>query len=349
MKVNIVCHEDLNAWILGKFARRMNENLSLLGIESKISKESDPEFDINHFIIYFSYNDIPSTIDTLMITHIDDSWKLNLLKKHMETAPMGICMSKETMKRLTAFGIPAGKLSYVNPAHDGIIKARKIVVGLTCMVQNDGRKREIFLDRLAKVLDPGIFMFKIMGANWDAQVKTLRDSGFEVEYDSEFNYDKYVLLIPSLDYYLYMGQDEGQMGFVDALYAGVKTITTPQGYHLDAPGGIYHPFTTYEDLVDIFLKIEKEKKVLINSVLTWNWLEYTKKHVEIWKYLIADKNHNAYIPPAKTSYNDGIFSILVPEGTLSDFDPKKEVNRLRREYLRHIFYKIKDKLSFKKL
>jgi hypothetical protein len=348
MRVNIVCHEDLNAWILGKFARRMNENLTLLGIESKISKKSDPEFDINHFIIYFSYTNIPSTIDTIMITHIDDSWKLELLKKNMETASLGICMSKETMLKLSALGIPASKLSFVNPAHDGVIKARKIVIGITCMVQNDGRKREIFLDRLAKIIDPQLFMFKIMGANWDAQVKTLKDSGFEVEYESEFNYEKYITLIPSLDYYLYMGQDEGQMGFVDALYAGVKTITTPQGYHLDAPGGIYHPFTSYEDLVDIFLKIEKEKKDIINSVLTWNWFEYTRKHLEMWNYLIACKNHLEYVPPARSKYNDGIFSLIEPAAIIQDFDAKKEKNRLKREYYRHIFYKIKDKLTIKK-
>jgi hypothetical protein len=345
MRVNIVCHEDLNSWILGKFARRMHENLTLLGVESKISKESDPKFDINHHIIYFCYNNIPSTIDTLMITHIDDSWKLNMLMKQMQTASLGICMSRETMERLTALGIPSDKLSYVNPAHDGVIKARKIAIGITCMVQNDGRKREVFLDKLAHVIDPDIFMFKIMGTNWDPQVNTLRTKGFEVEYDNAFNYDKYVQLIPSLDYYLYMGQDEGQMGFIDALYAGIKTITTPQGYHLDAPGGIYHPFTTYEDLADVFAKIEKEKKSLMNSVLTWNWSEYTKKHIEIWEYLSAKQNNKNYIPPVKSLYNDGIFSILQPEPYInSDFDHKSEIKKLRRQYYRHIFYKIKGRL-----
>ena len=347
MRVNIVCYEDINAWILGKFARKMHENLTLLGIDSKISKEGDPLYDINHHIIYVNYNNHPSSIDTLMITHIDDSWKLNLIKKQLELAPMGISMSKETMVRLASFGIPKDRLSYVNPAHDGVIKPRKIIIGITCMVQNDGRKREIFLNKLAKILDPNVFMFKIMGANWDTQVKSLLSSGFEVEYDSEFNYDKYIKLVPSLDYYLYMGQDEGQMGFIDALYAGVKTITTPQGYHLDAPGGIYYPFNTYEELVEVFAKIEKEREDLINSVISWNWLDYTKKHVEIWNYLIAKKDQKEYIIPEKSSYDDGIFSIFQTDfGTKSDFDSKLELKKLKKEYYYHIFYKIKDKVSF---
>lgn len=349
MKVNIVCYEDLNVWILGKFARKMHENLMHLGIESKISKVGDPDYDINHHIVYVCYKGPASGIDTLMITHVDDSSKLNLVKKQLEVSPMGICMSKETMNKLISFGIPNERLAYINPAHDGVIKPRKVIIDITCMVQNDGRKREIFLDRLSQKIDPDVFKFKIMGRNWDPQVRTLRSCGFEVEYDSEFDYNKYIQLIPSLDYYLYMGQDEGQMGFVDALYAGIKTITTPQGYHLDASGGITFPFNTYEELLEIFTKIEKEKKDLINSVKTWNWLDYTKKHVEIWKYLISNRDHVEYTYPDKSAYTDGIFSIHQHgENPLPGFDPKQELKKLRVEYYRHIFYKIKDKLSIRK-
>lgn len=341
MKVNIVCYEDVNAWILGKFARKMHENLSVLGIESKISKQSDSSFDINHHIIYINYNSVPSSIDTLMITHIDDSSKLNLIKNQLEVSQMGICMSKETMLKLNAFGIPNNKLSFINPAHDNIIKPRKLVVGITCMVQDDGRKREIFLDKLASKIDPDIFSFKIMGRNWNPQVKTLISKGFEVEYDSEFNYDKYVKLVPSLDYYLYMGQDEGQMGFVDALCAGVKTITTPQGYHLDAENGIYYSFTTYDDLLNIFLTIESEKKKIVNSVSEWTWLNYTRKHVEIWEYLIALKQNQNYKIPTNFNYNDGINSISYDQ--LNCFNKKTELRRLRKEYLRHVYYIIKNR------
>lgn len=349
MKVNIICYEDLDAWILGKFAKKMHENLNKLGIESKISKSSDVDYDINHHIVFLNFNGIPSSIDTLMITHVDNTPKLNCLLQSMMVSQMGICMSKETMLRLNAFGIPKERLSYINPAHDGVIKPRKLVIGITCMVQLDGRKREVFLDKLLKEIDPTVFKFKIMGHNWDAQVKNLISNGFEVEYSNEFNYDKYVELIPSLDYYLYMGQDEGQMGFVDALAAGVKTITTPQGYHLDAEGGLYHPFNTYEQLLEIFLKIEKEKKVLINSVESWNWKDYTKKHVEIWEFLIANKNKKKYEFPDKTHYSDGIHSVMLDENQqLKGFNKKTEYKRLRKEYLRHIFYRIKALLLRKK-
>ena len=42
------------------------------------------------------------------------------------------------------------------------------------------------------------------------------------------------------------------MGFLDACAAGVKTIVTPQGYHLDAMRGITHGFKELPELVAIF-------------------------------------------------------------------------------------------------
>jgi len=61
----------------------------------------------------------------------------------------------------------------------------------------------------------------------------MRKNFFEVEYHENFDYEVYKELIPTLDYYLYVGKDEGQMGFIDALAAGIPTIVTPQGFHLD--------------------------------------------------------------------------------------------------------------------
>ncbi len=303
MKVRLICYEDVHAWILGKFALRMHDCLKRLGIESDIAKIPDNSAEINHHIIYGGYDGKKHAIDTLMITHIDNIDKLNLVKHQLKVASAGICMSSETMEYLTKMGVEKGKLCYVNPAHDGVMPTKKIIIGLACRVQEDGRKREYFLDNLAKVLNANYFKFKIMGDGWDRQVNNLRKSGFEVDYFDHFDYSEYIRFIPSLDYYLYMGVDEGQMGLIDALAAGVKTIVTVQGYHLDAQNGIVHPFTSYEELESIFLLLEDEKEALINSVSTWNWLDYTKKHVEIWHYLLDYKKD-------KSNFTDGLNSLL---------------------------------------
>lgn len=307
MRVRIVCYEDVDDWILGKFALKMHECLSGMGIVTDIAKHPDSSADINHHIVYYSYDGKKHSTDTIMITHINDINKLDLIKKLLQNAEIGICMSRNTLGSLVKLGVPRNKLSYINPAHDGVIIPRPKIIGITSRVYNDGRKRQHYLSKLAKEIDSRLFSFKIMGWGWDKQVNELKMNGFHVEYTNHFDYNKYILLIQSLDYYLYMGQDEGQMGFIDALAAGVETIVTPQGYHLDAEGGITYSFDTYDELLNIFKFLNQKRLKLIHSVETWNWENYTKKHVEIWKYLIS-KNKIAYIPPRK-QYSDGIYSI----------------------------------------
>lgn len=343
MKVRIVCYENVHQWIIGKFALKMQANLELLGHEVSIDNVVDDTADINHHLIYRGYSFENAGIQTLMVTHVDSTKKMHLLKKQLEVAQMGICMSRETMDYLVNLGLPREKLSYVNPAHDGVIKPRKIRVGLTCRVQADGRKREYYLGRLVKFIKAQDFSFTIMGDGWDEQISLLQNAGFEVEWYENFDYEKYVNLIPSLDYYLYMGQDEGQMGFIDAVAAGVKTIVTSQGYHLDAKDGITHGFTSFEDLAAIFKKISDERETFIASVASWNWHDYTLKHLDIWNYLLARKR-NGKFEALQKDYWDGVNSLY-------DFDAvtvKKDYLKASKDFINLFWGKLKHSYYGKK-
>ncbi len=290
MRVRIVCYEDVDTWILGKFARKLNDELKKQNIESDIAKVADPKADINHHIIYVDFNGKRSSIDTLLITHIDSLQKLNQLKRQLGTARAGVCFSSETMLKLVAAGIPQEKLFFINPAHDGVIRPRPIAIGITSKVHIDGRKNEKMFIDLCQKISPKDFMFKIMGAGWEELVNEARKSGFTIEYDASFDYDKYVKLIPTLDYFLYFGFDEGSMGFADALSAGVKTMVTPQGFHLDIPHGISYPIKTFDDIVLAFNKISDERKKLIHSVSAWTWENYANKHIALWQCLMHNQS-----------------------------------------------------------
>jgi L-rhamnose mutarotase len=330
MKVHIVCYDDIHTWIIGKFAIKLNENLQKLGIQSDISDKLDLNADINHHLIYYQYDGKKSTIDTVMITHIDRLTKFDMLRKQMPTVRAGICMSRETMIHLAKMGIENSKLCYINPAHDGILPIKKIIIGIASRVYSDGRKNEHYLNKLSKTLDPIYFKFKIFGGGWESQVECLEEFGFETEYTDNFNYEKYLQFIPSLDYYLYMGTDEGQMGFVDALSSGIKTIVVPQGYHLDANNGITHPFTTYNELENILLQLQREKETLVSSVSTWNWLDYTKKHLEIWQYLLDNKK-------IKSVYIDGLNSLFEHAEYDLDFKHKESLKIKTTEQRQRLF------------
>ncbi len=346
MRVRIVSYEDVNAWILGKFARKLNEELIALGVNSDIGMVADPKADINHHIIYVNYNEaLGTTADTLMVTHIDDFRKLSQLKRQLQVARVGICMSKPLMNELIVGGVPAEKLAYINPAHDGRMPLKKFVIGIASQVKPDGCKREHLIAELASRISPKLFTFKIMGSGWEAVNRTLVDRGFELHYQREFDYNRYLEFIPSLDYYLYMGQDEGSMGFIDALAAGVKTIVTPQGFHLDAHGGIDHAFNTLEELVAVFDQIATDRIRLTESVTTWTWPDYAAKHLEIWKYMIDPSKQIV------SHYQDGLNS-WVNKNTAAAGDKRAYQLRLYRGAFKRTAYKIRvgftDFTTFKK-
>nr|WP_121270559.1 hypothetical protein [Pedobacter schmidteae] len=283
MKVHIVLYKESNPWILTKIATRLKDSLSLIGHQVTMSSDIDPQADVNHHIVYLQYKPTDKGVHSLMITHIDNSSKLSKIKKDLMTAKVGICMSKGTMQELVRLGVPKDQLQYAHMASDGVALPRKITLGFTTRLYADGRKREDYFNKLLTVISPEDFKFEIMGFGWASTVERMRQEGFEVRYAEEFDYNEYMQLMSRLDYYMYLGSDEGSAGFIDALAAGVKTIVQPQGFHLDAPNGITHSFTSFNELRDIFLELTRQRKILTGAVESWTWDNYAKKHVAIWE------------------------------------------------------------------
>lgn len=277
MKVNLVNYEmDFANGILSKFAWRMGEELEKLGIKHSITDAPDGTFDVNHHLMFGRYRHV-SSINTVLVTHIDSERKFQQLSEAMRTADKGVCMSKDTMDAMITRGIQKQKLTFVLPAHDN--DTVPIPIAILTDVKVDGRKREKMVYELAKYIDLKRFIFRIMGQDWD--IEGLRKLGFQVEYHPSFEREAYAHILRDSKYYLYTGLDEGSMGTVDAKRAGLKTIATPQGFHIEL--GLDHPFMTQEELNKIFLEIQKP------ALPDWTWQNYTKNHVAIWEKLIAQR------------------------------------------------------------
>lgn len=316
LRVRIINYEG-GGWILTKFAQRLKDHLNELGALADLGG-IDPGADINHHIPYHPYRPLRSFNDTLMITHVDTGQKIELLRQQLETAKMGICMSKDTLNYLVQTGgIPREKLCYVNPAHDGNMCPKKYVIGIThrCYDSYDLRKRTNSLLEMLNGVDPAFFQFKIMGAGWQDIVAKMREKGFEVYYYDEFDYMQYHELIPSLDLYLFFGFDEGSMGFLDALSAGVKTIVTPQGFHLDVEKGIDYSCRTIDQFTNVLYDLQYEREKRIASVADWTWDNYAKKHMEVWEYLVGRRPLRE-LYQNQLKYEDGIFSCLLTDNTI---------------------------------
>ena len=248
MRINIVNYEQgSNNGILTKMAVKLNEELIKLGHESYITQSPDNKADITHHINYLPYDHSksPDSINTLEITHIWEGYKLDALKKGMETADMGICFSPDTKSKLIHWGLDKKKLTYVLPAHNGRPRRHQVVAILT-NVYPDGCKREEMFTSLVKTLNFNEWAFRIMGSGWSEILVPLVADGLQVDYFHNFDADIHQKILESSDYALYFGNDEGSMGLLDAANAGLKTIGTKQGFHIDMPLDYY--FDTQEEL-----------------------------------------------------------------------------------------------------
>jgi hypothetical protein len=88
-----------------------------------------------------------------------------------------------------------------------------------------------------------------------------------------------------MDFWMYLGQDEGSMGCLDAALIGIPLITTPQGFHLELPLGIKHEIESSENLQKILNLISFEYKELINNRTNWTWNRFALDHLAIWNLI----------------------------------------------------------------
>jgi len=290
-------------------AERLCAHLGTFGFSADIAQEPLPNATVNHWMIYTDpwmsnfkaagfYTGTwkpPGTVRTMMITHIDDNIKNSIVRETVgRVVDAATCMSEMTRDALIEAGVDGTRLRVIPPAHDEVIRPRRLIVGITSRVYPDGRKRESLLAELAKRMKLDCFHFEIYGAGWDGIIPSLDKAGATVEYLAETgdfgaDYGRLMERIPGFDYYLYAGMDEGSMGTLDALAAGVKTIVTPQGFHCDIPGGITHGFSTLEELVAVFREIVAERESRRAGVAGLTWAGFASRHADLWRELLGER------------------------------------------------------------
>lgn len=294
MKCNIVLHPNCRGWIIEKMALRLNEGLRGLGVDSSVRDAYMPAADINHFMIFHYLEGARPGHNTMLITHVDDALKYRMIRDALETIEVGICMSQMTVGRLVDDGIPADRLCYILPANDKNITPRRLVIGITSNLYPDGRKREFLLAQLAQEMDLSGFHFDVFGRNWRRTAEQLRAGGATVSVtegtnDYQRDYEEICRSIPQFDYYFYMGMDEGSMGVMDAMDAGIPTILAPQGFHLDIPHAITHPFGDFGELKEIFRRIPRSRQERVESARALTWVEHARRHAQLWNGMLEGR------------------------------------------------------------
>lgn len=292
MKIAIICSANQKSWIIGKFASQLKINLEKLGYIADILDYPNTDYDINHHVYHADYIDCKETISTFMVTHIDSKGKLIRLKQLIDLAQLGICMSKNTADFLVDKGIESKKITYIHPAHDGELSFKKIKIGVFSNIYGDGRKNENWLIELSSKISNNYFEFVFIGDGWELIVENLKSKMFEVDHKS-FSSENYKNYINLVDYWLYMGFDEGSMSFLDAQQIGKKIICSNQGFHNDMKDAADYLFSNKKEFFEIMLSINKLQFQKHQYTLNNTWENFTLKHLELWNYLLkksTDKN-----------------------------------------------------------
>jgi hypothetical protein len=293
LKVHLVLHRDNQGWIIEKMARRLMEAADPAELEMSWSELQRADVDVNHWMSYAFANEPQLTRATMFITHVDDPYKASLIRNELASGvDLGICMSSSTVAELAERGIPRNSLCFVLPAHDARVVPRRIRIGLTTRTYSDGRKREWMLQRLAADMRLDAFEFEIFGAGWKHVIAELEAAGASVTYhpgtaDYQADYAQILAAVPTFDYYLYLGMDEGSLGTIDAVAAGVRTIVTAQGFHLDMRPALTHLFVTYEELTVIFGGIAAERAARLDMGENLTWKVFARRHAEIWRHVAS--------------------------------------------------------------
>jgi hypothetical protein len=313
LSVRLILDAVNRQWIIGKIAERLRESLRAWDVDADIGEGPRDDVDVNHWMFYLQpwrhYYPAPGFFapgwrpapakHTAMITHVDDPLKVQILRDSIpKILDAGICMSRMTVAEVAGYGVDPSRLTFISPAHDAAVTPRRIVVGMTTRLYPDGRKREDDLMHVARSMRLDAFRFEIIGEGWEEVAAVLRGAGAEVELFTDLPYEAILERLSRFDYYLYMGWDEGSMGTLDALAAGVKTIVTPQGFHLDLPGGITHPFHDAGELTEVFRSIAADRQQRIDSVRDLTWSDYARKHAVVWRALLDGRPLTDVTPAA---------------------------------------------------
>ena len=294
MKINII-NLDKEGWILTKFAKKMYLHLKLMKYECFLSKKARKDVDINHSIIFLFLKDKQAlfpekTINTTMLTHVNDDFRYRKVKSISKFLDAGITMSKNHMDFIKKKNLGIKKLFSVLPPHDNDLEIKKIHIGIFSNLYNDGRKNEAFFEKIFYNLDNNLFKLSIIGKGWQEIVLKLRKQKIEVNFYKKFFRTIYISELRKIDYLIYLGNDEGSMTFMDAIQLGIKTIMIPQGFQYDLKKLITYPLK--KDLSNLptvlkKLSLEKKKFLIYKEKLTWRY--YVEEHLKIWKSLKGPK------------------------------------------------------------
>ena len=291
LRVLLVDHERAVgiSGIVSQIALNLQRALSEFEcVEADLGTRPSTGYDVIHHFIYTMAAPTTAPATTTMITHVDSQSKMVKIKSLLSSEVSAICMSQHTREFINSElgNLFSDNLHCVSPIPMiGDIK-RKIRLAYVSNSYSDGRKRENVLIEFLTRVDPEWMQVSLMGFGLDDIHKELLENFIESDYTNYFDIAKYHELLKSADYFIYLGLDEGAISILDAVAAGVKVITTNQGFHREIRNSRVNFVETAEDFCKIMDLEISEKKSQRHVSRYGQWNEFASQHIQIWRSIL---------------------------------------------------------------
>jgi hypothetical protein len=297
--VQVILDPVNKGWVIEKIAKNLilrkssNLTLDLFYIPRR-------GYRITHWMHYLNVSrDFIKTdkgIHTFLVPHIDSIQKEQEFLSNINTGAFPIFLSREhaerTSKRLKLDLIP----HYISPGSDLAEEKLRFRVVISSHIYPDGRKKEHLLIQLAQEISLKNFHFIFIGKSWSKVEESVRKSGATVEWfnpnNSPFpNYKQSIDIIRGCDVFLYLGDDEGSLGALDAYLLGITLLVSNQGFHREfADRNNVYLFDDYNGLKTKLMELSSSLATINSN--KWTWYNMVTKYLEYWDSLEIRKRMN---------------------------------------------------------
>lgn len=227
-------------------------------------------------------------INSVFVTHVDDSVKEHDLVAMKDQFDLFFCMSPEDATFLVELGFDKNKVYGLNlPCRNTYVRPVTMGIFSNCYANMKTKNEDWLLDYCANNDNSKFIDFCFIGHGWGSVVEKLAKCGCTFQWHCvdralphEYMYQQ--LKLSNLDYYLYMGMDGGAMGTYDAYAMGASLCVSDDGYHKNIPD-LEYKFLTQEDFNNTLNSIA-EKQVRKLRFFSKNTIEnYVKSMAYIYE------------------------------------------------------------------
>jgi hypothetical protein len=278
--IALVLAEKNSAWVLGKIASRLVQELPKFNLQASIVNNTVGRYDFivwMFFAHYQSSKNAYSANNFVIVTHIDDYRKLQKLKQIIEDGVVVIFLSADTHQKVcNSLGIKLPKYIIRLGTDLATGEKQRMKVTMCSNIYPDGRKNENWILDIAKRYGPDEIEICLVGRGWDTIILELETHGFNTDFNSIISGapDSYIRTKSAIewcDLYIYTGWDEGAMGSIDAFVLKKRLLVSNQGYHRSFQLSNDEVFDSYGEFLSKFDTLKSRFNGEYGSISNWTW------------------------------------------------------------------------------